>query len=98
MALTKQVKSHFAPGTLKRAHYADINFDMLGEIIEKITNLSLEDAFKLMIYHPLALEHTYLPTSEQDHVPDVYYKETSIHRPKYVACSRASGGAISTAR
>lgn len=39
---TKNSKPHFAPGTRNRAHYANINFDLLGHILEQITQLSLE--------------------------------------------------------
>lgn len=98
ITLTKELKPHFTPDTMNRAHYADINFDMLGVIIEKTTHLSLENAFKVMIFDSLELAHTYLPTSEQDHVPAIYYKETTIQRPNYIKSCRASDGAISTAR
>ncbi|MGJ9459871.1 serine hydrolase domain-containing protein [Oceanobacillus sp. CF4.6] len=98
ITLTKQLKPHFAPDTIKRAYYADINFDILGEIIETITNSALEDVYKLMIFDPLELENTYLPKSENDFVPNIYYKETAISRPKFIKSCRASGGGISTAR
>lgn len=38
----KSLKPHFVPRTEHKAFYANINFDMLGEIIEKVTNLPLE--------------------------------------------------------
>ncbi|WP_068673573.1 serine hydrolase [Oceanobacillus sp. Castelsardo] len=98
ITLTKELESHFPPETMKRAHYADINFDMLGEIIETITNSPLEDVYKTFIFQPLGLEKTYLPKSEHDIVPSIYYKETAISRPKFIKSCRASGGGISTAR
>ncbi|WP_432360068.1 serine hydrolase domain-containing protein [Sporosarcina sp. UB5] len=98
ITLTKQLKPHFAPDKLKRAHYADINFDLLGEIIETITNSSLEDVYKTLIFEPFNLVKTYLPAEEHDFTPTIYYKETAISRPKYISCCRASGGGISTAR
>ncbi len=38
VAMTKRLKPHFIPRTIKRAYYADINFDLLGKIIESIMN------------------------------------------------------------
>lgn len=95
---TKTLKPHFAPRTKGKAYYADINFDMLGEIIEIVTGLALSDAFKQCICEPLGLTKTYLPECENDFVPNVYYYNKKIHRPKFIISSRASGGCITTAR
>lgn len=95
---TKKLKPHFAPTSRKRAHYTDLNFDILGEIIEKVTNLSLEESYKQFIYDPLEMKKTYLPTSDNDFVPIVYYKHDTLYRPKFIKSCRASGGCISTAR
>lgn len=93
----KSLKPHFVPRTEHKAFYANINFDMLGEIIEKVTNLPLEQAYKQMIFEPLGMINTYLPTSEEDFIPNIYYKDKSIHLPKTIISSRASGGCITTA-
>jgi len=94
---TKQLKPHFAPDKGRRAHYANINFDILGKIIENITGSTLEDVYKQFIFDPLELKNTYLPIDENDFVPNVYYKDISYYRPKMVRSTRASGGCISTA-
>lgn len=96
--LTKQLKSHFEPDTMKRAYYADVNFEILGKIIETITNSSLNDVFKSLIFEPLGLVSTYISSSEHDYIPSIYYKETAITRPKYIKSCPASGGGVSTAR
>jgi CubicO group peptidase (beta-lactamase class C family) len=96
--ITKNLKPRFAPRTKKRAHYADINFDILGEIIEQITGLPLEQVYKKMIFDPLGLMNTYLPINEHEFIPKIYYKDKLLDRPKFIMCSRASGGCISTAR
>lgn len=98
IAHTKALNTHFLPQIRKRAHYADVNFDILGEIIEKITGLPLDQAYEDFIFKPLGLNNTYLPVSENDFIPSIYYKDESIYRPQYVMCSRASGGCISTAK
>ena len=97
IALVKKLQPHFAPHSRSKAYYADINFDMLGKIIEKVSDLTLAKAYQQYIYQPLALVNTYLPESENDYIPDIYYKNKTIHRPKVVLSSRASGGCITTA-
>lgn len=71
---------------------------ILGKIVEKVTNLSLEDVYRQLIFDPLGLKNTYLPNDERDFVPNVYYKDASFYRPKVVKSSRASGGCVSNAR
>lgn len=95
---TKQLKPHFAPDSKNRAHYADINFDLLGEIIEQVTSRPLEEVYQTYLCQPLGLAKSYLPVSDSDFIPNIYYKDTAISRPHYIRGCRASGGAISTAR
>ena len=95
---TKKQKPHFIPRAASKAYYANINFDMLGEIIEKVTQVSLSAAYHEMIFAPLQLQNTYLPTSEYGLVPNVHYKDKYIHRPQLIMSCRASGGCISTAQ
>src|SRR5690625_431465 len=96
--MTKQQTPHFAPGFKNRAHYADVNFDLLGNVIEIITQSTLNEAYKQFIFEPLGLIHTYLPENEHDFIPEVYYHDNSLYRPDIVRSCRASGGVISTAR
>ncbi|SKA89200.1 serine hydrolase domain-containing protein [Sporosarcina newyorkensis] len=98
IAMTKQLKPDFVPGTGKRAHYSNINFDLLGEIIETVTDSTLEDVYQQFIFDPLELRKTCLLKSDDDVVPAVYYKDIVLYRPKFIRSSRASGGGISTAR
>lgn len=98
IASVKRLKPHFEPGKKRKAYYSDINFDLLGQIIMKKTDLSLAQAYHQYIISPLGLTHTYLPESAKDRVPSIYYKNQLIERPKFIISSGASGGAITTAR
>lgn len=97
ITIVKKLKPHFEPGRKGKAYYADINFDILGEIIEKVSGLSLSEAYKKYIITPLGLMNTYLPENENDEIPQAYYLDQAIFRPKLIISSRASGGCISTA-
>ena len=61
---------------------------LLGEIIEKVSGLSLSKAYKKYIITPLGLMNTYLPESENDKIPQVYYRDQVIFRPKLIISSK----------
>lgn len=98
LALTKELKPHFAPGSRNRAHYNNINFDLLGEIIEKVSGLPLNQAYRSFIFQPLGMERTFLRAEGDEPSVHVYYKDQALHRPDYLRSSGPSGGCISTAR
>ncbi|HBU11713.1 MAG TPA: hypothetical protein DEB31_02970 [Clostridiales bacterium] len=98
LAETKSQTPHFAPHTGNKAHYANINFDLLGEVLVKVTGMPLAELYQQIIFAPLKMTHTYLATDENDFVPHTYYGEQKLKRPKIIASSGAAGGGISTPR
>ncbi|GAL86349.1 beta-lactamase [Sporocytophaga myxococcoides] len=92
---TKKLKPHFAPNG-RKAYYSNINFDLLGKIIEKVTELPLAEVYKQFVFGQLKMNNTYLPTNENDFVPHIYYKNQKIERPKLISSCGASGGCITT--
>lgn len=97
MEETKKLSPHFAPHTGNKAYYSDINFDLLGEILENVTNMPLADIYRQVIFMPLGMDGTYLPVKADDFVPYVYYGMEKLERPQFIASCRASGGCVSTA-
>ncbi|MEG0944533.1 MAG: serine hydrolase, partial [Angelakisella sp.] len=95
---TKSMKPRFAPVSPKKAYYADINFDLLGKIIENVLQCSLQQAFERYIFNPLGLKNTYLAGTAEDFVPHTYYKSQRLERPMFIRSCFASGGAVTTAR
>ncbi|WP_411167387.1 serine hydrolase domain-containing protein [Clostridium sp. MB05] len=93
----KKVKPHFAPRTKRKAYYSDINFDMLGKIVERVNGTTLMEAYEKFIFFPLGLKKTYLIENEDNVVPNIYYKNTVLKRPKYLSCCGSSGGGVTTA-
>ena len=94
--ITKKLKPHFAP-SIKKAYYSDLNFQLLGEVIEKVAKMPMEDIFQKFLFKPLGLTKTYVPTGN-DFVPNIYYKNQSIYRPKQVMSYRGGGNAVTTTR
>jgi CubicO group peptidase (beta-lactamase class C family) len=98
LAEIKRLTPRFAPNTGIKAYYANMNFDLLGEILEKVAELSVADIFKQFIFEPLGLTKTYLPVGENDFVPHIFYKSQRLERPKLIASCCASGGCVTTAK
>lgn len=97
-SMVRQLKPHFVPGGVERAYYADINFDLLGSVIERVTGQSLAAVFQQTIMKPLELTHSYLLTHEQRAAPPVYYKHERLIRPQFLRSAGASGGGVTTVR
>lgn len=96
--LTKEKEAHFPPNCKNNAYYADINYNILGDIIEKVTKCSLERAFDKYIFSRINMVNTYLPVSEEEYIPMVYYGNKQLYRPQFIMCSKASGGCITSTR
>lgn len=98
IALTKEKEAHFPPNYKNKAHYADINYYILGDIIEKVTKCSLEEVFEKYVFSKINMTKTYLPVSEKEYIPMVYYGDKQLYRPQFIMCSKAGGGCITSAR
>jgi len=96
IASIKGDKRFFAPGA--RSRYSDTNFSILGKIIETITQKSLAQVCKDWIFSPLGLSQTYLPTTKEECIVNIFYKEKSLHRPNAMLAASGSGDGITTAR
>ena len=94
---TKNLKPLFAPGTSGKAHYSDANFQLLGKIIENITQRSYGENCQSTIIQPLGLKQTYLYQDPADTRPmTLYYKAHPLHIPKAMTSFGADGGIVST--
>jgi len=89
-------KRYFPPGT--RSRYSDTNFVLLGKIVEKLAKKSLAQVCEEWIFKPLGLPKTYLPTSEEAFITNVFYKDQSLYRPNAIVSASGSGDGMTTAR
>lgn len=97
LQVTKKMKPKFPPDTPKKAYYTDINFDLLGKVIEEITTLSLKEVYENYIFKPLNLKNTYLAGEDSGELPTVYYQNNLLQRDNFIKSIGASGGGISNA-
>jgi CubicO group peptidase (beta-lactamase class C family) len=91
---------NFAPGT--DGSYSDTNYQLLGKIIESITNKPLQMVFQEFFFVPLGLKNTWLIGNsvrpDQSLYPaDVFYKNININKIRSNGSYWADGGIVSTA-
>lgn len=88
---------HFQPGTEGRAYYSDINYMLLGEVIESVTGKSLSQAYEEYIIAPLHLKNTYLQEHgmSTENVQPFFWGKDAMDRPEFLASERSEGGMIS---
>lgn len=95
--VTKLLEPKFEPGSKGKAFYSDINFQLLGRIIENITNKKLDLVFEEYIFKPLNLQKTYVYTNHNDTNPTPFnFKENKMNIPKMMTCFKPDGGIVST--
>jgi CubicO group peptidase (beta-lactamase class C family) len=100
--VTKELTPKFKPGERGKASYSDTNYQLLGTIIESITEKTLAEAYDEVIFKPLKLRDTYLfDLSSLDSKPrptQFYYNDTALDIPKAMTSFGPDGGIVSTAR
>lgn len=79
-----------------KAFYADINYTLLGLILESIHQKPLAEIFEEVIAKPLQLKKSFLPNKD-DAIPHTYDGAKRFDRPMFISSCYASGGVISTA-
>lgn len=98
IARTKTMQARFAPGTPKKAHYSDANFQLLGKIIEVVTQKSYAENCQERVMIPLGLKKTYVYQDATDRGPQtLIYKNEELPIFKAMTSFGADGGVVSTA-
>lgn len=96
---TKAMKPMFAPNTKNKAHYSDVNFQLLGKIIESISNKSFEENCHDILIEPLSLKDTYVYSDSQDNTPEkFYFKNKRLEIPKAMLSFGPDGAVVSNSK
>ena len=94
---TKKMSPLFIPGTKNKAHYSDANFQLLGKIIENISNETFSKNCEEHIIKPLGLSSTYLYQDLKDKKPKtLFYGSKELVIPKAMSSFGPDGGIVST--
>ena len=99
IALARQLPAKFSPNSGK-AHYSFTNYQLVGRIIENVTNQSLSHAYSTRIFEPLELTQTSL-LSRGDLDPFYSASQVLIGKQAYLGARRiaslgAEGGIVSS--
>ncbi len=101
LRITRSLSPHFAPGTPDRAYYSNLNYRLLGEIIEAITGKSMAVNFEERICAPLGLQRTYLydwtKPRPGESPATLYLNNAPANVPQYLSSNISDGGLVSTA-
>lgn len=95
---TKLLSPTFQPSFGNKAYYADINFTILGKIIEKVTDMPLHQVFETYIFSHLGLKHTFVSNIENIEIPYAYYNKQKLYRPKFLMSCGGNGSIVSTTK
>ena len=94
----RTLKPRFLPGQPGKVHYSDTNYELLGRIIETVTGKPVAAVFRERIFDTLGLADSYAFTDPEDtSVKPMYYKNSPVHVPRYIASIPPEGGIVSTA-
>ena len=91
-------KAHFAPDS--GYYYSDINFFLLGMVIEKITGQTLAQQFRKRILEPLSMQNTffeyYEPTPPNTYFAHSFLGKMDVTNKLNTSYDWAGGGLVST--
>ncbi len=92
----KKMKPRFAPG--HGVLYSDVNFQLLGAIIECLTGHGIGEVFDERVFRSLGLRDTYLYCDPTDSRPIAFHHGARrLWLPVYMASAGPDGGIVSTA-
>lgn len=96
----QSLPGHFTPGT--GVYYSDTNYQLLGLIIENVTEKSLGTVYEEFFFRPLDLNHTWLigcsePAVASPAPADLIYNDAVITKTRLNGAYWADGGIVSTA-
>ncbi len=102
--LIKKLKPNFKPGeksfwsrTKRKASYSDSNYQLLGKIIEQITDKPIGDVFHDYIFSVLNFRNTYVYKDTEDDSPvPFFYGARQLWLPRYMTSIGPEGGIVST--
>ena len=93
-------KGHFKPG--EGHHYSDMNYMLLGFIIEKVTGKSLAENIRSRILEPLKMDNTYFeyyePSRGKLKQVDTYLRKLNVTKKVNTSYEWAGGGLVSNTK
>ncbi len=87
----------FPPGQGSRAHYSDLNAELLSQVAQHTTGMTYQELVNHHIITPLGLEHTSFVRPGRHDYAEVRTSKHGVWSSRYLSSSLGSSGVISTA-
>ena len=87
----------FPPGQGNRAHYSDLNAELLSQVAQHTTGMTYQELANHYIITPLELEHTTFVRPGRHDYAEVRTDKHVVWSSRYLSSSLGSSGVISTA-
>ncbi|QGU04294.1 serine hydrolase domain-containing protein [Corynebacterium comes] len=97
MEIAARVGAKFPPGHGNRAHYSDLNAELLSQVAQHTTGRTFQELANRYIITPLGLEHTTFVVPGRHDYAEVRTPKHPVWSSRYLSSSPASGGVVSTA-
>lgn len=97
MEIAAQVGAKFPPGQRNRAHYSDLNAELLSQVAQETTGRTFQELANRYTISPLGLEHTTFVVPGRHDYAEVRTQKHPVWSSRYLSSSPASGGVVSTA-
>lgn len=94
LQMTRALPARTAPGA-GRSYYSDTNYQLLGAVIERVTDQSYDQVLQAQICAPLGLARTAVLSDTDVGLP-VYHRDKPLIIPQILTSMAADGGIIST--
>jgi CubicO group peptidase (beta-lactamase class C family) len=99
IARTRSVAARSRPGLSRRATFSEVNFQILGVVIESIEGKSFGEVLKARITQPLGLTATYLYTDPSDERPlNLIAHKAEVKVPRSIVSLGAGSAVVTTSR
>lgn len=98
MEIAARAGAKFPPGQGRRAHYSDLNAELLSQVAQHTTGRTFQELANRYIITPLGLEHTTFVVPGIRDYAEVRTRKHPVWSSRYLSSSPASGGVVSTAR
>ncbi|MDO5670660.1 MAG: serine hydrolase domain-containing protein [Corynebacterium sp.] len=97
METAARIGAKFAPGQGNRAHYSDLNAELLSQIAQHTTGMTYQELAYQYVMTPLELEHTTFVRAGVHDYAEVRTPKHPVWSSRYLSSSLGSAGILSTA-
>lgn len=97
METAARAGAKFPPGHGNRAHYSDLNAELLSQVARHTTGRPFQELAERYVIAPLGLEHTTFVVPGRRDYAEVRTGKHPVWSSRYLSSSSASGGVVSTA-